>query len=298
MGVGILFLLVTISIAQSPRPAGVLEPPHPFNKVQTEIENENFDQALTLLRMDLLTGWDHIWHDFLEGQALIGKNKLDAATEILERCKAQLDGLSDDASAKRLLSRVERKLGLIERKNQNYDLAAELHRNALALAVDYGSAEEEHDCWISLDVDAWHKQDWSESERVLRASLDIADQIQDETAKLRARATSLNNLGGTLAQLTRFQEGDDALNQSLTLWDEWEKVSGKTTEHRAIWAHYGIADLHLLWAKFIGEADHLEASQHKARAKYELIAAMAMGREANMSTENLHEIEKRLPECE
>lgn len=294
----IFALMLAASLFAQSRPVGVLEPPPAFSKAQTEIENENFDQALALLKVDLPSGWDHIWHDYLEGLARIGKKDYDAATEVLELCKAQLDGLGGDVSAKRMLSRVERKLGLIERERKNFDLASQLHRNALALAVDYGSAEEEHDCWISLDVDAWHNQDWKQSEEVLRASLDVAEQIQDETAKLRARATSLNNLGGTLAQLNRFQEGDDALNQSLTLWSDWEQLSGKSNEHRAIWAHYGIADLHLLWAKSIGEADHLQASQHKARAKYELMVAVAMGREANMSTEDLHTIEKRYPECD
>lgn len=278
------------------RPEGVMTG-HPWvNQAQSEIEDGRFDEALVSLRVDLKTPLDRAWHDYLEGCALIGKQQYADAQPKLESARTELLAQGDDPAANRLLSRVERKLGLLERERGDYDASRKRHYVALDLAQRYGSAEEEHDCLISIDVDCWHMQDWPESERVLRQSHEVAAQITDAVARTRAQATSANNLAGTLAELHNFEEAQEQGQTALAAWTEWEQMTGNAKEFRIGWAHYTLADVYLKWASTI--EDHLQASNKKAMAKFELIVMRALAQEAKRPQSDFDAIDRRLPECE
>ncbi|MBK6764953.1 MAG: hypothetical protein IPG71_01220 [bacterium] len=278
------------------RPEGAMTG-HPWvNRAQTEIEDGRFDEALVSLRVDLKTPLDRAWHGYLEGCALIGKEQKSDAQTKLEVARTELLTLGDDAAANRLLSRVERKLGYLERERGDYAASRTRHYIALDLAQRFGSAEEEHDCLISIDVDCWHMQEWPESERVLRQSVEAATQITDAVARVRAQATSANNLAGTLAELRNFEEAQEQAQAALIAWTEWEQMTGDASEFRIGWAHYTLADVYLKWAATI--EDHLESSNKKGMAKYELIVMRALAQEAQRPQSDFDAIDRRFPECE
>lgn len=290
---GLILLLTTMAWA---RPEGILTG-HPWaQKAQAAIDSGRFDEALVLLRVDRLTPLDHAWHDYLSGLAFIGLERFGDADEALQKARTHLAPLSEDNTAKRLLSRVERKLGLVQRKLKNYEKSLDVHYEALELAQLYGSAEEEHDCLISIDVDCWHLQRWSESERVLRQSLAVASQIKDPVARTRAMATSNNNLASTLAEVGNFEEAAEKAQTALADWTEWENMTGDTREFRSGWAHYALADIYLRWAGQIEEP--LEASNKRGMAKYELILVRMLGQEAGRPQEDFDLFDKRLAECD
>lgn len=292
-----LILLITIS-AWAQRPEGFPQG-HPWaQQAQEAINNERFDEALVSLRVDLKTPSDFVWHDYLTGLAQIGKNQLDSAEVTLTRAAEKTKEIQNKPEAGRLLARVERKLGLIERQRGNYDLSRRKHYEALDLAQSFGSAEEEHDCLISLDVDCYYLQEWEESERTLRQSLEVAAQITDPVARTRAHATSNNNLAGTLAELHNFAEAQEKAQTALTLWEEWQTMTGKTEEFRVGWAHYTLADVYLQWAASLAESNALEASNKRGMAKYELMVMTVLAREAQRPQSEFDLIDKRLKECE
>jgi tetratricopeptide (TPR) repeat protein len=289
-------IVLLLSTTVWARPEGVITG-HPWAaQAQTAIDDGRFDEALVLLQVDLLTPLDHAWHAYLTGCAQIGNDEPETAAGELQRAKAGLAELSDDPFANRLLSRVERKLGLIERKRGNYDESRKIHFAALDLAQRFGSAEEEHDCLISIDVDCWHLKDWTESERVLRQSLEVAAQINEPIARTRAQATSNNNLAGTLSELKNFEEAQEKANAALAAWTEWESMTGDKKDFRSGWAHYTLADVYLQWAANL--ENKLEASNKRGMAKYELILMQALAQEAKRPQADFDEISRRLPECE
>ncbi len=242
-----LILLITTSV-WAQRPEGIPQG-HPWAmRAQEAINNERFDEALVSLRVDLKTPSDFVWHHYLTGLVLIGQNKLDSAEVTLKRAAEKTKEIESKPEAGRLLARVERKLGWIERKRGNYDLSRQKHYEALDLAQSFGSAEEEHDCLISLDVDCYYLGEWEESERILRQSLEVAGQITDPVARTRAQATSNNNLAGTLAELQHFEEAQEKAQAALTFWEEWQKMSGDRKDFRVGWAHYALAEVYLKWA--------------------------------------------------
>lgn len=290
---GIVLLLSTLAWA---RPEGVISGQSWATQVQTAIDDGRFDEALVLLQVDLKTPLDHAWHAYLTGCAQIGQNELENAAGELQRAKTELSAFGDDPIANRLLSRVERKLGLIERKRGNYDESRKIHHIALDLAQRFGSAEEEHDCLISIDMDCWHMKDWAESERVLRQSLEVSAQISDPIARTRAQATSNNNLAGTLSELKNFEEAQEKAYAALLAWSEWENMTGDSKDFRSGWAHYTLADVYLLWAASL--ENKLEASNKRGMAKYELILMRALAQEAKRPQAEFDEIDRRLPECE
>ncbi len=293
---GLIFLLTTTAWAG--RPQGLLEG-HPWAKrAQEAIDNERFDEALVSLRVDLKTPSDFVWHGYLQGLVAIGQGKLDSAEATLTKAAAKAKEISNEAEAGRLLSRVERKLGLIDRKRGHYNDSRKKHFIALDLAQRFGSAEEEHDCLISIDVDCYFLKDWAESERTLRQSIQVADQIVDPVARTRAQATSNNNLAGTLSELRNFDEAQERAQAALAAWEEWENMTGEKKDFRAGWAHYTLADVYLQWASHLAEANALEASNKRGMAKYELMIMSVLAREAGRPQADFDEIDKRLKECE
>ncbi len=291
-----LFLLF-FTAAWAARPEG-LPQGHPWaQRAQQAIDDERFDEALVSLRVDLKTASDFVWHDYLFGLVQIGQSKLDSAEMVLNRAAEKTKEIADGDESGRLLARVQRKLGMIERLRGNYDKSRTIHYGALELAQKFGSAEEEHDCLISLDVDCWHMQDWSESERVLRQSIDVAAQITDPVARTRGQATSCNNLAGTLAELHQFEEAQEKAHAAITGWEEWEKMTGDTKEFRTGWAHYELADVYLKWAASLAESNALEASNKRGMAKYELMIMTVLAREAKRPQADFDVIDKRLKEC-
>lgn len=290
---GIVLLLSTMAWA---RPEGVISGQPWATQAQTAIDDGRFAEALVLLQVDLKTPLDHAWHAYLTGCAQIGQDEPESAVSELQRAKTELAELGDDPVANRLLSRVERKIGLIERQRGNYDESRKIHFIALDLAQRFGSAEEEHDCLISIDVDCWHMKDWTESERVLRQSLEVAALITDPIARTRAQATSSNNLAGTLSELKNFEEAQEKANAALSAWSEWENMTGDTKDFRSGWAHYTLADVYLQWASSL--ENKLEASNKRGMAKYELILMQALAQEAKRPQADFDEINRRLPECE
>lgn len=289
-------ILTTTVLAQ--RPEGVLQGQPWAQRAQEAIDDERFDEALVLLRVDLKTPSDFVWHDYLTGLVLIGQSKLDSAENVLKRAFEKTEEIEDKSEAGRLQSRVERKLGLIERKRGNYDLSRKKHYEALDLAQKFGSSEEEHDCLISIDVDCYYLMDWTESERVLRESLEVAAQITEPVTRIRAQATSSNNLAGTLAELHNFEEAQEKAQAALAAWEEWEMMTGDTKEFRVGWAHYGLAMVFLKWAENLSAVDPLEASNKRGMAKYELLIATMLARESGRPQEDLDEISRRLAECD
>ncbi|MCB1058959.1 MAG: hypothetical protein KDB65_01895 [Calditrichaeota bacterium] len=293
---GLIFVLSTMVWAQ--RPEGVLDGP-PWAKVASEaIENERFDEALVLLQSEPNSTLDSVWKGYLTGLIEIEQGQLEAAEASLKGAREITQEISDESLSNRLLSRVQRKLGLVERKRGDYDASRRMHYTAFDLAQKYGSAEEEHDCLISIDVDCYYLQDWSESERVLRESLEVAAQISDPVERTRAQATSNNNLAGTLSEEHNFEEAQEKAQAALAAWEEWENMTGDRTEFRAGWAHYTLADVYLAWAKSLAAENALEASNKRGMAKYELLAMTALAREANRPQSDFDEINRRLKECE
>jgi len=292
-----LILLITSSV-WAQRPEG-LPQGHPWAmRAQEAIDNERFDEALVSLRVDLKTPSDFVWHHYLTGLVLIGQNKLDSAEVTLKHAAEKSKEIESKPEAGRLLARVERKLGLIERKRGNYDLSRQKHYEALDLAQSFGSAEEEHGCLISLDVDCYYLGEWEGSERTLRQSLEVAGQITDPVARTRAQATSNNNLAGTLAELQNFTEAQEKAQAALTFWEEWQTMTGNTKDFRAGWAHYALADMYLKWAASLAESNALEASNKRGMAKYELMIMTVLAREAQRPQSEFDLIDKRLKECE
>ncbi|MCB9367280.1 MAG: tetratricopeptide repeat protein [Calditrichaeota bacterium] len=290
---GLVLLITTMAWA---RPEGILTGQPWAQKAQAEIDSGRFDEALVSLRVDLKTPLDRAWHGYLSGLAFVGLERFGDADSALLAAKQVLEAEGEDAGARRMLSKVERKLGLVHRKQKNYEKSREVHYLALDLAQLYGSAEEEHDCLISIDVDCWHIQDWEESERVLRQSLEIAAQITDPVARTRAQATSSNNLAGTLSEVGNFEEAVEQAQAALAAWSEWEKMTGDMREFRSGWAHYTLADVYLSWAKRI--EDSLDASNKRGMAKYELILMMKLAQDAGRPQDEFDLISKRLAECE
>jgi tetratricopeptide (TPR) repeat protein len=293
---GLILLLSSTVWAQ--RPEGVLEGPPWAKTAQVAIENERFDEALVSLQAELKGAADSVWKNYLLGLIEIEQGQLEAAESSLKTASEKTHEISDGALSNRLLSRVTRKIGLIERKRGDYDASRRLHYTALDLAQKYGSPEEEHDCLISLDVDCYYLQDWSESERVLRESFDVAAQIVDPVARTRAQATSYNNLAGTLTELHNFEEALEKAQAALMSWEEWENMTGDAKGFRAGWAHYALADVYLAWAKSLAERDPLEASNKRGMAKYELLVLTMLARDAGRPQKDFDEIDKRLKECD
>ncbi len=289
-------VLLLCTAAWATRPEGVLTG-HPWAKAAQEaIDGERFDEALVLLRVDLKTPQDFIWNDYLRGQAMIGLGKLDSADALFGAARTKCLEIADAAERGRLESRVMRKQGLALRERLDYDGSRKLHFEALDLAQRYGSLEEEHDCLISIDVDCWHMQDWAESERILRQSLETAAQITEPMARTRAQATSQNNLAGTLAKLHNFEEAVERGQTALTLWGEWEAMTGNHGDFRVGWAHYGLADIYIMWAGTMQDA--LEASNKRGMAKYELMIAHVIGRDTGQPQKIFDEIDRRMVECQ
>lgn len=293
---GLLLILTTTVLAQ--RPEGVLQGQPWAQRAQEAIDDERFDEALVLLRVDLKTPSDFAWHGYLSGLARIGQGNLNEAETVLQQAAAKCKEISGAAESGRLLSRIERKLGYIERKRGGYEESRKRHYAALELAQHYGSAEEEHDCLISIDVDCYYLMDWTESERVLRESLEVAAQITEPVTRIRAQATSSNNLAGTLAELHNFEEAQEKAQAALAAWEEWEMMTGDTKEFRVGWAHYGLAMVFLKWAENLSAVDPLEASNKRGMAKYELLIATMLARESGRPQEDLDEISRRLEECD
>jgi len=291
----ILFLVLSAA-AFAARPEGVISG-HPWaQRAQKAIDDERFNEALVLLSVDLKIPQDFVWNDYLRGVAYLGLGKLDSADACLHRARAKCAEIADEQERGRLESRVMRKQGAVLREQRDFDGSRKLHYEALDLAQRFGSAEEEHDCLISIDVDCYNLQDWPESERVLRQSAGIAAQITDAVARARAQATSANNLAGTLAALHNFDDAVEQGQAALTHWTEWEEMTGDRSEYRQGWAHYTLADVYIQWASTIEDA--LEASNKRGMAKYELMIAHVIGRDTKQPQEVFDLLDKRLAEVQ
>lgn len=292
---GLIFVLSTMVWAQ--RPEGVLDGP-PWAKVASEaIENERFDEALVLLQSEPNSTLDSVWKGYLTGLIEIEQGQLEAAEASLKGAREITQEISDESLSNRLLSRVQRKLGLVERKRGLRRVAP----NALH-GVRFGSEIRFRRRGARLLNQ--HRRGLLLLAGLVRVRACAAREFGSCGAnfrsggRTRAQATSNNNLAGTLSEEHNFEEAQEKAQAALAAWEEWENMTGDRTEFRAGWAHYTLADVYLAWAKSLAAENALEASNKRGMAKYELLAMTALAREANRPQSDFDEINRRLKECE
>lgn len=285
-------------IEQDGRPLGRLSPPDDaLQEVDEQIESGEFESAVDLLDdYQGETDYHHDWAHFLKGLGYYGLEHFEAgysAFELPYEATAGPVGEEYQSERFRLAARCLKKMGWLHRRNEQFRQAYGIHAIGYQYLLEHGSYREIHDATISLDIDAYFLKNATLSRMWLERSIEAARLIKQPIARFKALGMSWNNLAGTLCELKRFEEAEEAMESSLDYWGQYEDRT-TDSEHRRVWAQYGIGDVYQRWGQHLDEVGHDAAEEKLEAARDALTSAIDMAQQEGMTTGTRQPIESKL----
>ena len=290
------------------RPAGRLDPPSSdLTDIRDAVDERHFQEALNAVEeYGPPSSYHADWAHYLKGRAFFGLEYFEAGYNAFEQPYVRTsDVLTEEQSAQRfrLAAMALKKMGWLQRRNEEFERAYALHAIEFRYLRQYGSFQEMHDATISLDVDSYFLKNPNLSRMWLESGVEVAEHIEQPATRYKALGMSWNNLAGTYCELQRFEDADEAIHSSLEQWTEYEELTG-ADEYRRVWAHYGIGDVYQRWGDFLAEMEDEEAAREKFdEAKHALTGAVQLAEKQSMPTgdrqplkSKLHRIESQLRE--
>jgi len=287
----------------APRPEGRLHPAEGEpGGIHELLVDQDYGEALERLEeFEPEEGADRDWAGYLRGLGLLGVRELDDAYESFRSTAERITATARaelEADRYRIAAKCLKKMGWYHRRGDGHARAYAYHSMEYELVGEHGSAMEEHDAALSLDVVAYQLRMPQISRGWIERSIDAAAEIDGEAERHKALGISWNNLAGTLCDLGEFERAAEAGNESLDQWRAYEQLEGRE-ENRIVWANHIFGDVYKRWGDhLLGEGDDGEARKKLEVARTALEEAVEEAEEREMSEADREDIRGKLEATE
>lgn len=231
---------------------GFVFPQHPrlrefYEKVESGVlkkSNEDFSN------LTHLTSVDRLWIQYLNGLRFLQlENDFEAIKcfeKIYSTSKSRFVEIVEDAE--RITGLSLKQLGLIHRRNKNFEKAYYFHQIAYEYFRNYGSVLEAHDAIIQIDFDCYYLQDLKLSEFWLKKSMELLNELSNPLDRIRCLAISSQNLASTLLHQKQYDRAEKEMLKALDAWIEYESYFGPS-EGKVIKAYESLGDFYEMWGQ-------------------------------------------------
>lgn len=156
---------------------------------------------------------DPTWHSFLKGELAVQRCVFDEALTALTEAASPREAIPDDV---RLAAMAWERIGLLHRRREELDLAADAHERAYQLREQHGSAEERWESAHSRAVTAALGGQTDESVEWFQTALTCAGDIAD--GSYRCLAATHSSLADLLTTASRGAEAVASARAALACW--------------------------------------------------------------------------------
>lgn len=299
VAIAITSLLLTKGWAAPMQVQGFLEPQNPaLIETKNLIEAQKWQQASLKLETVKPQGeLDQAWSQYLKGLILQGTDQMDDSLIPLQGIISDLRNEPEPSSDRfRVAGYALKKIGFYYRQRGDLEKAYGEHSVELEYFKKYGSPSEVHDALISLDNDAYGMKDYSLEIIVLTESIQVAQSIANQGAKMRALGMSWNNLAQTLPLIEKYGDAVDGANKSVEYYANYESIAG-SSENYLVWAYYGLGSVLQLWMKHLYAGNQTKPAEEKRQQLLTVFGqALDLAKKKGITGDDLKQIRDKV-EC-